>query len=499
MRKSLTVLVLIVSVILSACKKEPDEVITLPLNIYNFSFKAGYNLGLTSDIKLSKIDGKLEGGIPIEADITNLVASFEFVGTEVKIGDKVQQSGITKNDFSKSVTYTVYGEDGTTKDYDVVINWFTGLPIIKITTENGIEITSKDEYVSGMATIYGGESYDNITGDMKIRGRGHSTWGIHPKKPFQMRFDEKTEVLGMPKEKKWILLAEHSDKTLLRNTLAFEMGKLSDLDWTPNTVFAEVFINDEYNGTYNISEKVEKSSNRVQLGDNGYLLEIDTPDHLDPDDVFFNSTRFTIQVKEPEITSGGEDYNFIRDYIIEFENVLYSSLFKDPVVGYRKYIDVNSFIDWYLINEIAKNVDSKDYSSMYFTYIPGEKIKMGPLWDFDLGFGNVDYADSQYPEGFWVKDHAWFNRLMKDPYFANKVKERYTYFYGLESYFLQFIDEKADYLHWSVIENDKKWELFGNYVWPIPVINSTYQEDIYYLKDWLVKRLRWLDEAYDDL
>jgi len=489
--------ILIATIIISGCKKESDDVVEPEIGFSKFSFEMIYNHGLEEDILPIYNDNQYSSSMPYDADITKLVASFDYVGSEVRIGEEVQYSGISEVDFSKSVTYTVIGNNGTTRDYEVVVIWFTGLPIFKITTDGGVDITSKDEYVYGNATFFGGSNYENGSGDMKIRGRGHSTWGIHPKKPYQLKFDEKTEVFGMPADKKWIFLAEHSDKTLMRNSLAFEMGYISNLDWTPQCVYSEVFINEEYNGTYNICQKVETGSDRVDIGDEGYLLEIDTPDHLDPDDIFFNSTIFTIQVKEPEISNGSAEYNYIKDHVIEFENVLYSSIFKDPNYGYRSYIDVSSVIDWYLINEIAKNVDAKDYSSMYFSHIPGEKIKMGPLWDFDLGFGNVNYADSQYPEGFWVKDHAWISRLFEDPYFVNEVKERYKFFIGNESYFLELIDEKTEYLRWAQQENDNRWDVFGNYIWPNPVVYDTHIEEVHHLKEWLVTRMRWLDDAFE--
>ena len=145
---------------------------------------------------------------------------------------------------------------------------------------------------------------------MEIRGRGNSTWYLHPKKPYQMKLSDKAEVLGIPKDKKWIFLAEHSDKTLMRNKIAFEMGYLSKLDWTPKSEYAEVFVNNEYSGTYNISQKVEESSNRVNLGDTGYLLEIDQLDRLDPDDVYFRTNDFLINIKEPEL-----EYNSSRIHI----------------------------------------------------------------------------------------------------------------------------------------------------------------------------------------
>ncbi|PLW95702.1 MAG: hypothetical protein C0593_13505 [Marinilabiliales bacterium] len=495
MRKCLFLVLLIIISIFSACTKEDVETPVSP-SLSNFTFLKTNNPGLLNNV-YTYIDGdKFYGSIPYDADISNLIASFDFVGSEVRIGSQIQNSGSTVNDFHEPVTYTVVGQNGMTKDYSIDIVRFTGLPVINIYTENGVEITSKDEYVAGFISIEDGNGLDSTSGNIYIRGRGHSTWYMHPKKPYQLKFENKTEVVGMPEDKKWIFLAEYSDKTLIRNRLAFEMGYISNLEWTPECKYGEVYINDDYRGTYNITQKVEESDNRVNIGSDGFLCEIDNSDHIEEGDIVFYSTRFTIQVKEPEITVESPEYEYIKNHIISFEDVLYSDNFMDPVNGYSKYIDVASFVDWYLINEIAKNVDSKDYSSMYFSLVPSEKIKMGPLWDFDLGFGNVDYADSQYPEGFWVMDHQWFSRLFEDPAFVEKVKTRFLFFRNNQDYFTQIIDDQADYLRWAQQENDNRWDLFGNYVWPNPVVYNTHIQEVNYLKYWFNERMKWLENAY---
>jgi hypothetical protein len=344
---------------------------------------------------------------------------------------------------------------------------------------------------------------------MEIRGRGNSTWG-NPKKPYQMKLDSKEKFLDMPKQKKWIFLAEYSDKSLLRNTVAFELGYLSTLDWTPKSEFAEVYINGEYNGTYNVSEKVEEKSARVDIGDEGFLLEKDTNAHgrIKPDDVYFSTTAYQgdslIVIKSPDIDRIDEnDFNYLQDtrfvYISEhinnFENVLFGDNFADPVNGYANFIDVNSFIDWFLINEIAKNVDARSFSSIYFTHIPGEKIKMGPLWDFDLGFGNMDYGDPQYTEGWHIRYHAWINRLLDDPAFVSQVQDRFTdHYLANKQYILDKIDDQAELLKWSQQENFNTWQILGVYVWPNPIIWDTYDEEVLYLKTWYENRMDWLEQ-----
>lgn len=483
--------------IFSGCTKNEDEKVAGPKPVItNFSFLKTNNPSLSENIQLVIKDNQFSGKLPYSADVKNLVATFDYVGAFVKVNGVEQKSNTTRNDFTDIVIYSVTGQNGESQDFSVDATYFTGLPIFNIYTKNGVEIESKDDYVSGNAFLFGGRNYSNISGEMEIRGRGHSTWFMHPKKPYQLKFENKTEVFGMPADKKWILLAEYSDKTLIRNKFAFEMGYISNLDWTPQSVYSEVFLNDEYNGTYLITQKVEEGSNRVNLGDEGFLLEIDVPDHISEGDIFFYSTKFLIQIKEPEIETGSTQYNLIKNHIIEFENVLFSDNFLNPETGYKKYIDMPSFVDWYLIEEISKNQDAKDYSSMYFNYIPGEKIKMGPLWDFDLGFGNVNYSDCEFPTGFWVKDHKWISRMFQDPEFVTKVKERFLFFKEKENYFLDVLSEQANALRYAQEENDDRWDLFGNYVWPNPVVYDSHEAEVYHLKTWFETRMKWLDEQF---
>ena len=492
---------------LSACgdKSEATPDIVPPTviegtNLSQFSFLRENNPDLDNDIDLVIDNNFITGRITTNIKVDSLIATFSHDGAEIIVNDVVQNNSSTTNDFTDIVTYTVKTSDGIEESYQVDLTKFTGLPIVYLSTDNNAAIDSKEDYVEGNVTLDGGRTTDSLPSTwMKIRGRGNSTWGIHPKKPFQMKFDDKTEFLGMPADKKWLFLAEYSDKTMLRNTIAFEMGYISQLDWTPQSAFAEVYINNEYNGTYNISQKVEESNNRVALGDTGYLLEIDQLDRLDADDVYFYTDSFLINIKEPNLDLGSTEYHYVKDLINEFETALYSSQFKDPASGYAKFIDMDSFIDWYLISEITKNVDSKFFSSIYLNVMPGEKIKMGPLWDFDLSFGNVDYADSQYADGFWVKDHPWYTRLFQDPAFVNKINERFAYFRNNQNYILDKIEQKAEALKWAQQENDNKWHTIGMYVWPNPIVFGSYDEEVVHLKDWYTRRMNWLETAFSNL
>ena len=277
----------------------------------------------------------------------------------------------------------------------------TDIPILYIDTV-GVEINSKEDYVEGSISIIGSDGLNLSSTKMKIKGRGNSTWwqgGIWGKKPYQIKFNEKTDVLNMSKDKKWVLLAEISDISLIRNKIARELSNISRFDYVPQAKYIELYINDEYVGIYLVGQKVEESLNRLNIGDNGYLVEIDTDaqGRIDIDDVYFRSNVWTSQyeqgvfnIKEPNVDYNSIEYNLIKDHISNFESALFGENFKDPDLGYRSFIDLPSFIDWFLVNEISKNQDAKSYSSIFLNYVPGEKIKMGPVWDFDLAFGNAD-------------------------------------------------------------------------------------------------------------
>ena len=471
--------------------------------ITSFLFSSEKNPELNQNVNLELNGNTFNGRVPQNINISELIPDFSFTGSFVSVDGNLQESGVTPNNFDNVVIYKVANDLGDEAIYQIDLIKFTGLPIINLFTDGSAQIDSKEDYVEGDVSLDGRRHFDSLSDlSMKIRGRGNSTWFLHPKKPFQMKLSDKSAFLGMPEDKKWLFLAEYSDKTMLRNTLAFELGYMSNLDWTPAGEFAEVYLNGEYNGTYNITQKVEASSNRVAIGDTGYLLELDQLHRIDPDDIYFESTateKFIINIKEPELDHGSEEFRYIENLIADFEEALFGANFQDENTGYKKYINLESFIDWYLVSEITKNVDSQWYSSIYLNVMPGEKIKMGPLWDFDLAFGNTDYADTQYYQGWWVRFNPWYERLFQDPAFTQMVKDRFTYFKNNEDLIIQKIDMYAEKLKWAQAENDQKWQTIGKYVWPNPVIYDTYQEEVDHLKNWYLARMQWLEEAFDDL
>ena len=434
------------------------------------------------------------------------IESADSLYTQVRLfADGMETgSGITAVDFARPVTLTIIGGTDDSlqrREYTVLVHAFTGLPVLWIETEGRAAVTSKEEYVRAtfrlvedVVTRSPGEVVE-LAG--RIRGRGNTTW-LLPKKPYRMKLEAKAPLLGMPADKSWLLLANYTDKTMLRNATALRMGGMSAMGYAPRSHFVEVMLNGSYVGTYQLYEKVELSRHRVDVGGDGFLLEADAKANGDPDARLFSVRHIEapISIKEPGVEYGDEDYAYVRDFVTAADSALFSDGFTDPVNGWRKYMDMDSFVDWYLINEIARNNDAIMFSSCYMTLSRGGKLRMGPVWDFDIAFGNVDYNDNYDAEGFWVRRQAWFDRLFWDPAFRARVKERFGYFYSRRNDILDGINRDAMYLRRSVEENDSRWGTLYEKTWPNYDVWGCYQNEVQCMKSWLTRRMDWLREEF---
>ncbi len=178
---------------------------------------------------------------PLGIRTDSLIASFSSTAFTVLIDTVVQRSDTTVNDFTKPTVHTLMAEDSSTTDYEIRSQLFTGVPVVYIETKAQAPIVSKDEYIDGRITIIAnGQGEENVSkANIEIRGRGNTTWQM-PKKPYRFRFSERTEVLGMPEHKVWVLLANFSDKTLLRNHTAFQLSQRFGLVYTPRSQFVDL-------------------------------------------------------------------------------------------------------------------------------------------------------------------------------------------------------------------------------------------------------------------
>jgi len=353
--------------------------------------------------------------------------------------------------------------------------------------------------------------------------------------------DVDVSLLGFPEEEDWILHGPYSDKSLIRNKIIYELSELMG-NYTSRTEFVELTINYEYKGLYIFMEKLKRDKNRINIskleeGDidqesisGGYIIKIDKSDMEDGSYTEYNSfpSQFDLSGEENddsrinfnyEYPKPGEIHanqkNYIKNYFYEFESSLASDNFKDPVNGYRKYIDEDSFIDFFILNELANNVDGYRLST-YLQKERNEKLVIGPIWDFNLSFGNADYCggarydvwcfkfNDRCPGDYW-NIPFWWNRLLEDENFVNKLKARWNELRVntlSDNNILTLIEEQYSFLNNEtdiVNKNFNKWKIFGIYIWPNSFIGNNYFEEVDFLKNWIKNRTKWLDESINNL
>ena len=375
------------------------------------------------------------------------------------------------------------------------------IPVIYIDTK-GAGIYDKENYVDGTITIKDPEKlYSDVpefTAAMGIRGRGNSTWGF-PKKPYKVKLKEKASIFGMGADKEWVLLANYSDRTLLRNILAMRLSELCGFSWTPHMYSVHVYLNDQYQGVYTFCEHKKVSSSRVNIDLDAGDVYLEIEQQQDETTCWWTGMGVPMMFSDPEVPSD-ELLAEVKKWFEDFETALYSNYLADPEKGYAAYIDVDSFIDYYIVQEISKNTDGNLRKSSFITKKKGRKLVMHHLWDFDLTFGNSGWLSD--PTGFYIKDYTpgcvpgdnWFNRMMKDPAFVNRLKDRWNELYPQIRAQVDFIDEQALILDKAQQMNFQVWDINTDVVdWVgMPSLGS-YKAEVDFMKDFYIKRIQWLN------
>lgn len=430
----------------------------------------------------------------------------------------------------------------------------SNLPIIVIDT-HGAGIHDEPKTLGDMGIIDNGpgqrnhltDPFNNYNGKIGIETRGSSSQ-MFAKKPYGLELRDagntgiSASLLGMPPEEDWVLIATYNDKTLIRDALAYRMAR--DLGhYGSRTRFVELVFRKEvmqngeptfvydYQGIYMLAEKIKRDKNRVDIsklepgelaGDDltgGYILKIDKSTgnsgagfvSSHPPNWRGGNQLIEFQHEYPSHSEiQGEQKTYIQNYVKQFENVLASATYDDKVNGYAKYIDVESFIDFLIINEVSRNVDGYRLSTYLYKDkdSDGGKLTMGPVWDFNLAFGNADYC-SGGEIGGWAYDFNsvckndnwlvpfWWQRLLSDQSFKRKLGIRWHELRAdklKNSSIFAYVDSLSNVLKTeATARNFAQWPVLGQYVWPNQFVGNTYEEEIAWMKSWINSRMLWLD------
>ena len=425
---------------------------------------------------------------PETADIdTNGVLSAKQAGETIVFAQSMRYSTITLR-----CTLTVF---------------IPNLPVAYITVDREIVYEPK---IDGWMKVYdelGRLTYDDPIG---IEIRGSSTRSF-PKKQYGVETrardagggNNNVKLMGLPSENDWIFNGPYSDKSLLRNVIVFEMTRKTGR-YASRHRFFELYLNGDYRGVYVLLEKIKRDKSRVNIAesdesdDQSFIIKRDKPDGTDNE---YFSTQYGSQLqfhypKPRDITNAQRQ--FITGYVRNLENALYGANFKDEINGYRKYLDVDSWVDYMLIQQITKNNDGFHFSNFMYRD-KGGKLIHEPIWDFNLCFGNINYNNCEKTDGWWY--YFWNLRLMKDPFFAKRLFDRWQELKEDEfnpANLNRFIDSTTAAIKDARIRNFNRWKTLGTYIWPNYVYPPTYGEEIIYLKNWIAQRVNWIDDHIED-
>lgn len=411
----------------------------------------------------------------------------------------------------KEQTVTTKDCDGDKRQYKIITEIIEyNLPVVYIEIEDGKEVTSKEEYLSATIRISTenaayGDFPELSEREVLIRGRGHFTWRFD-KTPYKLRFETKTSVLVMNASKNWVLLANYVDRSLIQNYVAMEMGKvLSNISYHSSQYPVDVFVNGTYRGVYTLGEQLEAKEERIDLEesyedpDTDYLLEIGGSDEGDVlnRDYFHAGTLKFVAIKHPDSSQlTNEQLAYLKDYVSKADTAVRT------LTNYEDYIDVDSLIDWVIIHELTYNLDCCFRRSCYLIKEKGGKLKMGPIWDFDLAFGSYyRYTKDNFAtvgsDGGYV-GITWMNYLMKDDAFMEKFTARWN---DVKEQLLDKAITSVDYMSElvkpSAEMNFEVWDILGKSVTSQPSSHKkydTYEKMIGRLKDFINNRYKWLDE-----
>ena len=432
----------------------------------------------------------------------------------------------------------------------------TNLPIVWIDVD-GEMIDNEERITAHMKVIHNGDGQLNYAdtvahpgqnvdyeGYIALRYRGNSSFNSSDKKPYSFRTLDapleqggqklKAKILGMHSDNNWALLAPYSDRSMMRDMLAFELAR-PWMDYTPDGRFCEMILDGTYYGVYILTEVVSKGKHRCNLDDpgdtgdaitGGYLLEVDRYEDvshwskyhpLTKNGYPLSSRTICVQYKSPDYEDMTEEQvNWINARFDAMEDALNSTQYRDPETGYRQYIDPMSFVDYQLAQEFAHNVDAYRLSAKFFKRRDSEdgRFKM-VLWDMNLAYGNSDYYNGWYTNN-WVYENNdllnskgddklvpfWWYKLNHDPDYTAMLKERWAQYRRAnfrQDRLMARVDSMVTLLTSQRAEarNSQAWPRWGQYIWPNKHVPQNFADEIEYLKGWLNDRLAWMDQQLD--
>lgn len=438
-------------------------------------------------------------------NIDQLPAVFKLdVNKTASVNGIPQQSGVTQNDFRKEVIYKL--SDDTQYTVRFVSPQATGLPVIKIDTLNAAPILSRETWVTMTFSLSDPNDPKNdipAIDNQQIRGRGNSTWSYDPgaKNPYRIRFrnNQQQSPFGLPAARNWVLLRSGQE---INTSIGFELGRRLGLKYTCTYHHVELYLNNDYRGTYLFTE--HRQADPAVLGapgrpkvdlNEGWFVEIDRRHDEEPR-FRTNDYNLPVIIKSPvddnNVSMTNPLYHFVRDDWNELTRLMACASFPDN--GYRDLVDIDTFAKYFIVQTIIMNKDlfrpraetGEEIGSTFFYKDKGGRISAGPLWDLDWSLSSYPFEGREFlPNSFPYQIHPFFNRFFDDPVFHARYIEIWNenYIDNILS-MSSFIDDLADKIRLSAIENNRRWSSSASasgFNWHINSVKEYYNARIVYL------------------
>lgn len=465
-----------------------------------------------SDVQLIRT----KNGDPYEGSSFSLYGNVLYFGYPLLVGDGELQSAkvrfttagfeeILELDLNQEQNITLTDDNGSTRSYRLIPYRLSyELPVLQLYTEKAVK--SKTTYVKG--TLY----IDGRMHTVQVKGRGNASWTKYPKKSYRIKLDESESLFGLAENRDWVLTSNYGDKSLIRNCVAHKIASVMDhMAYNPTHISVNFYMNGEYLGVYTFADKIEVGSGRLDISEDpespakdkndiGFLIEFGwdyQSQNVYARDFFDTKYAKRMYVKEPEITHKySADMNRIMDYVEDMERAIVSGK------NWQDYIDVDSWVDWFIVTELTMNTESAFYRSCYIWRKAGGKLQLGPVWDFDKAFGN---------HGMDIKDHKgwcttetysigtnWMDFMLRRKEFKAAIKTRWNEKKDeLLATALAAVDSYSAELEGSQQQNFIRWDILSQGSGGTKVETDRYKTfdgQVGYLRDFIEDRWNYMDE-----
>lgn len=520
--------------------------------IGQFVFMQSNNATLPFSVECNISNNTITAMLPAGTQIDALIPEFTLNCDKLLFEGEEIKSGACAFNFTVPVELVAVSGNKKSKYRVYVMTLDTGLPSMAINTADFDDISSKTEYKKCSVFAGGGDTANEkysfsknkyIMADAKIKGRGWASWYYYSKKSYTLKFEKKQEILGLPAHTEWVLAANFADRTLMRNAVAMELAHNLGSEAVMDVRFVDLWVNGTYAGNYQLIEKVEVSENRINItkfDENlppekvGYIVETnghnkaegefgvwtngqdaDRPSKwqklnenitLDPisGDMFFNSINYPgiiFNINKPSDTKlldlQKEKQLKYLEYIYGYMNEMEAAIKSGQYSEASKYLDMEAMARWYIVEELSMNTDSKLHCSCYMYKDADSKMKMGPVWDFDLGFGNGKYANEKHTDKTYLDDVVWFKSLLSMPEFRTTVKSVWNSSKARVKQLPKFIIKTAAMLNGAQKVNFEIWSITQHaehtYEHTTEKIDS-FSQQVTYLNTFVEKRINYMDK-----